>query len=102
MSERDRLIAIMQAGIDAREAEIKAKWSAQGHMHTGHSELHEAALAALEAAGMRVVPVETLRVINRRASPDPTRTFNDAIRDLEHITAHVRSILAAQEDSTSE
>lgn len=48
----------------------------------------EAAEAKLREA------VEVMRAINRRASPDPTRTFDDAIGDLEHITAYARTILS--------
>ena len=41
--------------------------------------------------------VEVMRAINKRASPDPTRTFDDAIRDLEHVTTYARAFLATME-----
>lgn len=38
---------------------------------------------------------EALETINRTASPNGARTFDDAIRDLDRITDHARAALTA-------
>ena len=60
-------------------------------LRTITDERAEAAEAKLREA------VEWMRAINKRASPDPTRTFDDAIRDLEHVTTYARAFLATME-----
>jgi ClpP class serine protease len=106
--DRDQLIETMSRAI------YRAKWDVMMRPDPEREEKFwrmevsnvTAALAAIEAAGMRMVPVETLQEIARQRlysevdDTDPDEL--DWIGGFDIIVRRVRAMLAAQEDNTSE
>jgi hypothetical protein len=64
-------------------------------MVAGPSRLEAIANARIAAAALEML--EALRSINMVASPNPQRTFDDVIRDLNYITDRARSALSKAE-----